>query len=69
MQEKKVIFTDLDGSLLDSKYKFKQAKNALEVIKEQDSASELSKKRDVHKADLQVETGICKTCMKYLLLC
>ena len=34
--EKRVIFTDLDGTLLDSKYSFKSARLGLEVVKKQE---------------------------------
>jgi len=34
--EKRVIFTDLDGTLLDDKYSFKSAKLGLEVVKKQE---------------------------------
>lgn len=35
-QTKKIIFTDLDGTLLDRNYSFKKAKKALKIIKERD---------------------------------
>ena len=36
MQKKRIVFTDLDGTLLDEKYSFKKALPALEILKEQD---------------------------------
>lgn len=36
MQKKRIVFTDLDGTLLDEKYSFKKTRPALKIIKELD---------------------------------
>ncbi len=36
MQEKKVVFSDLDGTLLNNKYSFESAGESLEILKEQE---------------------------------